>query len=328
MAIHLLGIECATEFETPAPRLVVTGNKEKVAMKTIKSFLGTSLTILLTTMGHSAAANSGADANARLAFSDKLGMYSQRIMGSACAYTLDDAPFESRGFLAVARIEIRRILNALEKGDLALGISSEEENEAILQLISEMNGIWITSDAVAQTLLFDGAKPEYLGMLEDRTTDFMDLSFRLVSAVSNQYLDTDSLLFADAIRLQIAGRQRMLSQKMNHVACKLNKGMSADVREELAETIRLFDVSANALRYGKPEAGLIATQDPALLASLDKVDRLWSEVKWPLVSLQSGIEWNSKTQTELYLKLNELTHEMDLAVVAFTKAARVARGGS
>ena len=279
-----------------------------------------------TMTGTMAQADADADANARLAFSDKLSMYSQRIVSSACALTAKEAPFESRGFLAVAGTEINRILTALERGDRALGISSAEENENILKLINEMERAWVPSDALAQTILRGDVNDTYIQGLEKRIDRFTQDSFRLVSAISSQYSDTDALHLSDAIRIQIAGRQRMLAQKLSFEACTFQKTGDAKLRETLKGTIQLFDLSAFALRHGMPEAGLVATVEPDLVQSLDKVGQLWSELKWPLLALENGAAWDVPTQTEMYLKLNELTHEMDKTVVLFTKTAK--RGNS
>ena len=287
-----------------------------------KAYVFPALVIWLAATGTGQANSSDTDANARLAFSDKLSMYSQRIASSACAFTSEEPPFESRGFLAVANIEVNRILNALENGDLALGISSPEENDSVNTILSDISDLWVAGDAISQSVLRDGSGAEHQDVLEQRMEKFTNMSLRLVATISNQYLDNDALHLNDAIRLQIAGRQRMLSQQISLHACKLHKEDSSEVREALAETIRLFEVSAEALRNGMPEAGLIATQNPKLIAALDSVDKLWLELKWPLRALERpDLKWDAATQNAMYLKLNELTHEMDKAVVSYTKEA-------
>lgn len=293
-------------------------------MLALKTKTLTIATILLLTVGSSAHASAdNVGANARLAFSDKLSMYSQRIIGSACALTSENSPFESRGYLAVAAHEVNRILNALEKGDRALGIPSPEENERILKLITVMKAEWLFAEDIVQKVLSGSADPQILRTLEARKEEFLDFSLRLVDAVSNQYMGEDALHLTDAVRLQVAGRQRMLSQKISHMACTIQKTGNQAARDGLSETFRLFEVSAKALRDGMPEVGLKPTKDPVLIASLDEVTLLWNELKWPLTALERGATWDRQTQEDMYLKLNQLMHKMDKVVVAYTKAAQI-----
>lgn len=279
--------------------------------------------LVLAMAGSSATANTDqVGANARLAFSDKLSMYGQRIVGSACAFTLAEAPFESRGFLAVAGLEVNRILNALENGDRALGIPTAEQDENILGLIRDMKLQWILADESSRKVLAGSGDEKTLRDLDNHNQQFMDISFRLVTAISNQYSDTNALSLTDAIRLQIAGRQRMLSQKLSYEACTLQKGGEPEVREALAETLQMYEMSAKALRDGMPEVGILPTEDPQLKSALTDIEREWSQMKWPLQALENGAVWDSTTQNRMYLKLNELMHEMDQIVVAYTKAAQ------
>lgn len=290
-------------------------------MKALTSkLLATAALVLAVSTGTASANTDQVGANARLAFSDKLSMYGQRIVGSACAHTLEKAPFESRGFLAVAGLEINRILDALEKGDRALGIPTAEENDRILELIREMKVEWILSQDIAKKVLAGQANEKILAELEIRNKEFMDIGFDLVAAISNQYTDTESLQLKDSIRLQVAGRQRMLSQKLSYEACNIQKG-NGEAREALTETLQMYELSANALLQGMPEVGMVPTTDPALVSALGDVDKLWTELKWPLMALKSGAKWDTTTQARMYLKLNELMHEMDKVVVAYTKAA-------
>ncbi len=290
---------------------------------TKRSILTTAAALLIAAGGGVSAKTDGADANARLAFSDKLNMYSQRIVGSACAHSLQDAPFESRGFLAVAGREINRILIALEKGDPALGISSVEENENILELLKEIKQEWGPVYTISHRVLSGDSSDTVLEDLEKRNADFSENALRLVGLISNQYTDADSLQLSDSVRLQVAGRQRTLSQKLSFEACQIQKTGATEARAALSETVNLFELSAGALRTGMPEVGLIPTDDPVLVVALDGIDRLWSELKWPLMALEQDAVWDKNTQSRMYLKLNELMHEMDKVVIEYTKAAKL-----
>jgi hypothetical protein len=260
-------------------------------------------------------------ANERLAFSDKLTMYSQRIASSACSFTMEERPFESRGFLAVAGLEIDRILNALENGDRALGIPTREENGDILQLVRQIKSDWDPIHGITKKILAGEKDPSLLRDLDQRTQKFTTDSQRLVTLISNQYTDTSSLQLSDAIRLQVAGRQRMLSQQLSFDACRIQATGDAEALASMVKVSETFEMSANALRKGMPEVGIEATSDPILTAALEGISSRWSELKWALRALDRRAVWDTNTQHRMYLELNELTHEMDKIVVEFTKAS-------
>jgi len=263
-------------------------------------------------------------AGARVAFSDKMRMYSQRMAGSACTLAAGVAPEESKGYLAVASREFNRILKALEHGDAALGIVGAEENGRTLEALTEVKQDWVPMDAIVQTILRDGPNEKLLRELTSRNGALMDHSAIVVSVVSNQYSDPTSLILSDAIRLQIAGRQRMLTQKLILDACLLQEGeTSTSERLLFKETIDLFDISLAALQRGMPEAGVYPTQDDKILSGLAKVESEWRNLQWPLRAVIAGASWDAETRANVYTGLNMLMHEMDKVVVAYTSAAKL-----
>lgn len=277
---------------------------------------------VLVSAGNVATAGNTQDANARVAFSDKLTMYSQRIASSACALTSPYAPFESKGFLGVAQTEINRILNALENGDAALGISGKEQNEAIRLQLVQMQQQWFPIEALAEKVNNGAPSATEMKSLKTYIGKFTETSTSLVSTISNQYASTEALTLGGAIRIQIAGRQRMLAQKLSYQSCTIQGDDALEHLVELAETMRIFERSASALRAGMPTVGLAPATEPELVSSLNKIDDMWSELKWPLLALQNGAQWDPITQKRMYLRLNELTHELDKSAIAFTKASQ------
>lgn len=76
--------------------------------------------------------------------------------------------------------------------------------------------------------------------------------------------------------INIAGRQRMLSQKMIKEICLISLNESKnDSLSELKEARRLFDSSHNALLKGNAEMGIAATKNPEIKKQLAEVDSLW-----------------------------------------------------
>lgn len=80
-------------------------------------------------------------------------------------------------------------------------------------------------------------------------------------------------------RIDLAGRQRMFSQRMSKAACFITTGVEVDKHQAmLASTYDLFDKTNSALSYGSEELGLnlLRIAQPVILA-LHVVDKRWAE---------------------------------------------------
>ncbi|MFA7096308.1 MAG: methyl-accepting chemotaxis protein [Gammaproteobacteria bacterium] len=90
--------------------------------------------------------------------------------------------------------------------------------------------------------------------------------FALISAAS-LYLSATS----DATAIDIAGRQRMLSQKMAKEAMMVVQGVESPATVD--ETIRLFETSLHQLLEGDANLGIAPPGNPQIQAQLEKVER-------------------------------------------------------
>ena len=78
-----------------------------------------------------------------------------------------------------------------------------------------------------------------------------------------------------SVAINIAGRQRMLTQKMTKEAFIYAKHPTAENRKILLETAKLFERSLKALKDGDPELGLARLTDQKALATWEKVRQKW-----------------------------------------------------
>jgi methyl-accepting chemotaxis protein len=127
--------------------------------------------------------------------------------------------------------------------------------------------------------------------------------------------------------VNIAGRQRMLSQKMAKEALlqSLGQGQAGQLRQDLEATGRLFDRSLQGLRNGSPEMGLPATADPAILAQLDQVKGLWGPVQAALEVLgtnQPGAPAFQESLQEVIKGNPELMKGMNRATEMYAALAK------
>lgn len=84
-------------------------------------------------------------------------------------------------------------------------------------------------------------------------------------------------LGSDATDINVAGRQRMLSQRLAKEAMMVVQGVTS--RRTAEKTIVLFDVSLKNLMNGNRSAGITGVTRPAIRTQLEKVDRLWVRYK-------------------------------------------------
>lgn len=89
-----------------------------------------------------------------------------------------------------------------------------------------------------------------------------------------------------SLRINIAGRQRMLSQRMSKAACFAHIGVDVEAHKAMLDgAVSQFALSHKALRYGDADLGLKAEEVPATIAALALVDREWNNFSETIESI-------------------------------------------
>lgn len=77
--------------------------------------------------------------------------------------------------------------------------------------------------------------------------------------------------------INLAGKQRMLTQKMSKEALLVGKGIDASGNaENLKKTGNLFDKTLKGLISGDADLGLDTTEDAGIVEQLNKVSGMWT----------------------------------------------------
>lgn len=86
---------------------------------------------------------------------------------------------------------------------------------------------------------------------------------------------------AGATAINIAGRQRMLSQRMTKTALALASadGAGEDLRKALWDDVGLFESSLKGLLFGDQSLGLSAAPNAEISSNLKQVESIWSSYK-------------------------------------------------
>jgi len=150
----------------------------------------------------------------------------------------------------------------------------------------------------------EAAKAQGLGSIQDMLEE-------VVTKAKNVDLST---------AINLAGRQRMLIQKMSKEACFVALGIAPeDNRKRLRNDMGLFEETLHGLRYGSRRLRLVPTRDPGILKQISLVDRMWKSFK-PLL-LQAG---GSRTEEAIHgiAKRNmPLLKEMNAVVLLYERHA-------
>ncbi len=113
----------------------------------------------------------------------------------------------------------------------------------------------------------------------------------------------------DAFFVNIAGGQRMLSQKLTKEALLYEFSEDPKWKKELEKSMALFEKNLRVLREGDPEKGLAPLKDPRLSAELARLENLWQEFRKALSVLtdpKAGMDDSLKALNYI------LNHNMDL----------------
>lgn len=123
----------------------------------------------------------------------------------------------------------------------------------------------------------------------------------------------------NARTINLAGRQRMLSQKMAKEALLLESGETK--AEDFQATVNLFDQTLKGLIDGSKELGLGSMKSAAVLSQLRKVEERWTLFRGNAENLIALVEPSAKYVNYILNNNVPLLKEMNAAVLQYEKAA-------
>ncbi|MDJ1009529.1 MAG: type IV pili methyl-accepting chemotaxis transducer N-terminal domain-containing protein, partial [Paracoccaceae bacterium] len=181
-------------------------------------------------------------------------MLTQRMAKAVCFYRLGIEPERHREMALAAHELYDRSLAALIDGDPDMGLLPERNSRAEVQLrLAEE--LWADFGPAVKAALAedDAAAAETVRATNVR---LLEQSNKAVSALVIAHGSAEVAPDV-AIAINVAGRQRMLSQRMSKEFCSLaTGGAGEELRETLAETVALFEASHAGLVDGDPVLGV------------------------------------------------------------------------
>jgi len=218
-------------------------------------------------------------------------MLSQRISLAACLYRSGSNDVRYREMLSGAYSLFSASHNALINGDTEMGLSPEEI-PSVLAIMGQVNERFdALSPLVSAVLDGDEGSAEMMIRLDASGLEFLTIMNKAVNRIASDYGEAlEDLPLIHSITIDVAGRQRMLSQKSAKEFCLIDSGVDVvGNRENLLGTTTIFTNTLNALIHGFP--GLVMPPpDAAVLAKLQEVEAAWLVPSSVLMRVANGGE--------------------------------------
>ncbi len=210
-----------------------------------------------------------------------------------------------------------KTLNGLLNGDSDLKLVKTETPDIVKQL-NTVSDLWKEFHKSVKSVLGGDVSEPVLAKIASQN---LPLLKNMNKAVGMFEKEGGSKLEAGlAVTINLAGKQRMLTQKMTKEMLLVAKGVNADEnRANLKKTAGLFEKTLKGLLDGDKSLRLPGTKDSAIRDQLATVGKLWNDYKPVLDNAATGKEI-SKADLEKAAKLNlPLLKEMNHAVTMFAK---------
>ncbi len=173
-----------------------------------------------------------------------------------------------------------KTLKGLRDGDAAVGLPATPNARVIRQLDKVRKLYEVIQPALKETA--GGAKPEAAELITVAGNNLPVLS-NMNKAVKMYERESRKVLAGAGslgVVINLAGKQRMLTQKMSKEFMLVYLGINTDEnRLNLRETTALFDQTLAGLIDGNEDFGLPGTKDAAIRKQLKVVDELWKKFK-------------------------------------------------
>lgn len=168
-------------------------------------------------------------------------------------------------------------LMAFKNGNAEMGVP-KATNKRVVEQILKVEASWKLFYGHIQTIIEGKDSGESFKYIMANNVPLLKSSNELVkryekSNTSENYLEKSRLRVVN-----VAGRQRMLTQKMTKEKLLYLRG-NKEVRQDLLKTIKLFDDSLKALILGDKNKMITKATNPKIRKQLAVVEALWKRLK-------------------------------------------------
>lgn len=245
-------------------------------------------------------------------------MYSQKMTKEFLLVALDVESEQNRKNAAATIALFEENHKLLIAGDAERGLPPPP-SDAIKKQLDSVGKQWSELRARLEGNLGAAPKADALAQVQQASNAVLD---EMIKAVALYEDACKAAGFASSgTVVNVAGRQRMLSQKMSKEVCLIALGVDVEGnREALKKSQALFARSHKGLIEGDAELGLPAAKSDSIKRQLTKVDGLWQ----PFSSLVDGALAADAISPNVLAQVAELNpqilNEMNKAVTMFEAA--------
>lgn len=249
-------------------------------------------------------------------------MLTQKMSKEALFVTAGIRVAELRDALSKTAQLFETTLAGLRDGDASLGLPATE-NPRIVKQLDKVQSMYLELkplfDSVSQGGVLSADEQSQLASKNVPLLKEMNKAVKMYERQAKKVLAGDD---AAAVVINLAGKQRMLTQKMTMEALLVHLGVAKDDNLlNLRETTSLFDRTLTGLLDGDADLELPGTKDDGIRAQLNKVAGLWAKLGPMFDGVVSG---GSLSDDQLATLSNEnvtLLKEMNSGVKLFEQAA-------
>ncbi len=209
-----------------------------------------------------------------------------------------------------------KTLNGFKNGDKDLGLEPATDKK-VKEQIAIVEKAWKPFyEAVNKIVEGKDKDGKALKYIVENNEKLLKLSNDLVEAYEASNTSVNYLEKARLHTVNVAGRQRMLTQKMTKEKLLILKGQN-EYLPKLSKTVELFDTSLTALIKGDKSQKITKPTNKKIVNQLKVVSKLWEELK-PLYKKKK----NSPKELATIITKNEvLLKEMNAMVKMAEKEA-------
>lgn len=241
--------------------------------------------------------------------SGKQRMLTQRMSKLAVQIQFNIQKKESSTKLAKMALLYADTLKALKEGDTKLG-TTKATNKEVVEQLAVVEKAWKAFYVHIQTIIADKDDGKSFNYVMVNNENLLKISNELVKRYEASNTSSNYLERARLRVVNIAGRQRMLTQKMTKEKLLSVKG-DGDAGKKLLQTIQLFDDSLSVLNKGDTDQKIPKASNEKIIEQLKIVSLLWDELK-PLYEKKK----NSAKELALIISKNPmLLKEMNSMVL-------------
>jgi len=214
-------------------------------------------------------------------------MLTQRMSKAACLAQLGVDAALHRKIAQDAALRFGLVLTGLQQGSADLGFEAETSRMVLIQL-EKTEVLWNRFAPLVGRLSGEAGDESALAALRKSNVRLLKQMDRSVTAIQSE-MATGVEFSQQAMALNVAGRQRMLTQKAIKDMCMVMSGIDPEAdRKALRATVAEFENSLRDLREGSPARSLIAAPTWEIDAQLEMVEGLWFELSPIVQTVMSG----------------------------------------